>query len=201
MNAKKIVTAGLALVMVAGISVAGTLAFLTDDTGPVTNTFTVGAGVAIALDEAKVGDDGKEIVGEGAGRVYENDYNPIPGGTYDKDPTVHVTGDDCFVFVKVTNEISGAEATDNTIANQILNKWTAVSGKSGVYFYDEDKDGVPDTKSEGDDCVVFENFSIKSLSNDEYKALNGKRITVTAFAIQAENMDLATATTQLPTGW
>ncbi len=197
MNAKKIVTAGLALVMVAGISVAGTLAFLTDDTDPVKNTFVVGDGVTITLDEAPVDENGKETTGS---RVNQNTYNPIPGGTYDKDPTVHVTGDDCYVFVKVDNGIYGSEGT-NTIESQILESWSAVEGHTGVYYYDADKNNVPDVKSAGDDCVVFEKFTIGDLSNEAYKALDGETIVVNAFAIQSENVNLATAIQNLPQGW
>ena len=196
MNAKKIVTAGLALVMVAGISVAGTLAYLTSTTSEVRNTFVVGDGVDIALDEAPVDENGKEIEGT---RVTTNSYTLAPGGEYDKDPTVHVNGDDCWVFVKVDNGIAGSEGT-TTIADQIATNWTAVDGHSGVYYYG--KGDEPTTVSKGTDCVVFETFSIAgTLDNDAYTALKGAQITITGFAIQAENMDLATATTQLPQGW
>lgn len=193
MNAKKIVTAGLALVMVAGISVAGTLAYLTSTTSEVRNTFVVGDGVAIALDEAPVDENGKKTDGD---RVMANKYTLAPGGEYDKDPTVHVTGDDCWVFVKVENGIAGAEGA-TTIADQIEANWTAVSGHSGVYYYG--KGTEPTTVSKGDDCVVFETFSIAgTLDNTAYTALKDAEITITGFAIQAENMDLATATNQLP---
>lgn len=197
MNAKKIVTAGLALVMVAGISVAGTLAWLTSTTGEVRNTFVVGDGVSITLDEAPVDENGKKIDGN---RRTENSYTLAPGGEYDKDPTVHVTGDDCWVFVKVENGIPEGAEGDTTIASQIATNWTPVSGHDGVYYYG--KSAEPTIVSKGTDCVVFETFSIAgTLDNDTYKALKNTNITITGFAIQAAEMDLDTAISQLPTGW
>ena len=104
-----------ALALVA-ISVGATLAYLTD-TEAVTNVFTVGQ-VGITLDEGKVHELGEEgttdaNVGthtdEGATRVTENKYRIIPGMTYDKDPTIHLTADtnvvdyqDAYVVAKIT---------------------------------------------------------------------------------------------------
>ena len=94
---KKTLTMILSLALVAALSIAGTLAYLTDKDNQVTNTFTVGAGVSINLDEAKVNPDGTPV--DPAERVTENTYKLVPGATYTKDPTVTVTGDDCLVFV------------------------------------------------------------------------------------------------------
>ena len=63
----------LGFVAVAAISVAGTLAYLTDQDS-VVNTFTVGK-VQITLDETKVNSDGTVV--EGAERVRENEYHLI----------------------------------------------------------------------------------------------------------------------------
>lgn len=79
----------LCIVLVAAVSVVGTLAYLTDRESAV-NTFTVG-NVDITLDEAKVNTDGTPV--EGADRVKENEYHLIPGETYTKDPTVTVLKD------------------------------------------------------------------------------------------------------------
>lgn len=103
---KTLLTLCCALSLVA-ISVGATLAYLTDTEG-VTNTFTVGH-VNIMLDEAKVGEDGKELIGPDAQRVTENKYHLLPGMTYDKDPTIHVvTGsEDAYVVAKIV--VTGAE--------------------------------------------------------------------------------------------
>lgn len=202
MNAKKIVTAGLALVMVAGISVAGTLAFLTDDTEKVTNTFTVGK-VTITLDEADVDDSTP-----GQERDTANAYKLIPGSTYDKDPIVHVTKDSepCWVIVDVKNGLGDAEAavTEDslgTIAQQIAgNGWTLKDG----YYYKavtaEQLKEVEDGKTL--DLTVFTKFAIKGdLEDATYEALANAEITIKAFAIQSEGVSIDQAYDEIPDGY
>lgn len=89
----------LCAVLLVAASVMGTMAYLTSN-DTVTNTFTVGK-VAIKLDEANVGTDGKVI---DATRVKENSYKLLPGGTYTKDPTVTVLdgSEESYVRMKVT---------------------------------------------------------------------------------------------------
>lgn len=91
---KKILALVLAFVLVIGASVAGTLAYLTDKTGSVTNTFTVGK-VKIELYET---DDNKET----GNKVYGKQYDLIPGTTLDKNPIVEVKAESeaCWLFVK-----------------------------------------------------------------------------------------------------
>lgn len=197
MNAKKIVTAGLALVMVAGISVAGTLAYLTSTTGEVKNTFTVGK-VAITLDEAKVTADGAVV--PDAARVTENEYKLMPGHSYIKDPTVHVdaTSEDAWLFVKVENGIAAIEDSSNTIAAQMAdNGWTAVSGAGNVYAYES-------IVHAGEDYEVFGTFVVSGdvegqepddpaegvLYLSDYA---NAEINVTAYAIQADGFSSANA--------
>lgn len=205
MNAKKIVTAGLALVMVAGISVAGTLAFLTDDTDLVKNTFTVG-NVNITLDEANVDKkDAEGVDNSSVARDTANTYKLIPGSTYAKDPIVHVTKDSepCWVIVDVNNGLGDAEAavTEDslgTIADQITaNGWT----KKGDYYYmevnQEDLDEVEDGKTL--DLTVFTKFAIKGdLEDATYEDLADAEITIKAFAIQSEGVSIDQAYTQIP---
>ena len=111
----KILSAVLALVLVAALSIGGTLAYLSSETG-VTNTFTVGK-VQIELDEAKVDETGKAIKGEGAGRVSANKYKLIPGVVLDKDPTVTVKAgsEECYVRALVT--INNKDALDAIFAD------------------------------------------------------------------------------------
>lgn len=97
---KKVLMMLLALVLVACVSIGGTLAFLTSaDT--VTNTFTIGK-VSIKLDEAEVDSNGDAK--DPVNRVKANAYRLEIGGSYDKDPTVTVEADseDCYVRVFVT---------------------------------------------------------------------------------------------------
>ena len=136
-------------------TVLATMAFLTD-TAEVKNTFTVG-NVDITLDEAKVTVYGKA---DGTDRVIENDYKLIPGKTYTKDPTVTVaTGsEDCYLFVKVENDIANALISTSTndtktIADQMEdNGWTLLSGSSNIYYQQ-------DAKKADDKVPVFSTFT------------------------------------------
>ncbi len=148
------------------------------DDNKVENIF-VGENVKITLDEALVADNGKAI--EGADRVTNNNYNLIPGKTYDKDPTIHVIeGKDCWVFVKLENEIEDIEAMSGTVASQMkANGWILFNGSENIYIYKT-------TVSAGEDIVVFERFSIAGyIDNSALSAYRGKTITVQAFAVSS----------------
>jgi len=109
-NKSKVLILFLSAMLLVGASVLGTMAYLkSSDT--VTNTFTVGS-VKIELDEADVDVDGGYVSDEDA-RVKENEYHLLPGHTYIKDPTIHVDADseDCYLFVKVVDEIANIEDT------------------------------------------------------------------------------------------
>ena len=128
-------------VLLVSLSVGATLAYLTDKTAEVKNTFVIGdvgfdetddddPKIAGPLDEAKVNKYGEPVneagktedeVAEGetwepAKRVTENTYKLIPGHKYIKDPTVHIADDseEAWLFVKVYNHIATLEDTDGT---------------------------------------------------------------------------------------
>ena len=164
MNAKKIVSAGLALVMVAGISVAGTLAYLTSNAGSVTNTFTVG-NVAITLQEHKYSQETgaltDEVITASKTDTVGNNYGMInPGVVYDKDPYVTVAdgSENCYVFVKVVNGLGNKEAASveggyQTIEDQILDKeWTKYTGADGVYY--------KANQAAGAELEIFDHFCV-----------------------------------------
>lgn len=198
---KKILVACLCVAL-AVLTVAGTtLAYLTSkDT--VTNTFTVG-NVAITLDEKDTDNDSNvddNVTVNGVVRDKANAYHLMPGGSYVKDPTVHVdpVSEDSWIFVKVENGISAFEAATaedgyKTIADQITaNGWaelTGVTGVTGVYYKSYTK------STAGADLVVFGNFHISDTANtvDGWNAINTKNITVTAYAIQKEGFTTAAA--------
>lgn len=92
----------LCAVLLVAASVLGTMAYLTDSKD-VKNTFTVGK-VAIKLDEAKVDENGTQVVdkdGNPVARVTENEYKLLPGHTYVKDPTVTVLKPSVASYVRM----------------------------------------------------------------------------------------------------
>ena len=105
---KKKITLVVALALVLVVGVFGTLAYLTDSTSAVKNTFTVGK-VDIDLDESD-----------------NLDFQLIPGNTLKKDPKVTVVAgsEACYLFVKV-------EASNNLntfIQYAIDSTWTKGDG-------------------------------------------------------------------------
>ena len=181
----KILAFVLCAVMLVVGSVFGTYAYLTSTTDEIQNTFTFGK-VAITLTEAKVTEYGEEVVG--ADRVKANTYKLIPGHTYTKDPTVYVEAgsEECYLYVKVVNNIAAIEDPTNTIAAQIGgNGWTALPDVANVYYK------VVDARNATDDIEipVFGSFKIAETAN--VSGFSGVQITVKAYACQKDGFDTA----------
>ncbi|MBQ8603508.1 MAG: hypothetical protein IJ410_01505 [Oscillospiraceae bacterium] len=227
---KKSIALLMAVVMLFGVTVGATIAWLTSTTGTVTNTFTVG-NIEITLDESLVDNYGEkylisnaddtnrngviestEIAAKGedyvetpadpntmanATRVMENDYKLIPGHTYIKDPTVHVSADseDCFVFVKVVDDIANIEAA-KTIETQMLEKgWEKVSGEENVWYWTADADATtittkPVAVEAGTNIAVFDTFTLTD--GADVAAYENKTIVINAYAIQVDGLTDAT---------
>ena len=187
MKKSKAILMALCAVLLVAASVMGTLAYLTS-TDTVTNTFTVG-NVAITLDEVQVNANGTPV--EDAARVQENTYKLLPGHTYTKDPTVHVTtgSEDCYLFVKVVNEIAAIEDPSNTIASQMTaNGWAVVDADNGIYVYGTA--AAPTAVSAGQNKKVFDNFTISgSVDNDTLAAYDGETIVIDAYAVQKDGFE------------
>ncbi len=180
---------GLCAVLLVTASVLGTIAYLTS-TDEVVNTFTVG-NVAITMDETDVDDSTPE-----ADRDKANSYKLLPGHTYTKDPTIHVAGgsEDCYLFVKVENEITAIEGA-TTIADQMTaNNWTVVNAEQGIYVYGATDDPTVVDADVTSNVKVFENFTINgTVDNATLADYNEKTVTVTAYAIQADGFEGETA--------
>lgn len=180
----------LCAVLLVAASVLGTMAYLTDSKD-VKNTFTVG-NVTITMDETDVDDStpNKE-------RDQANSYKLLPGHTYTKDPIIHVdaNSEDCYLFVKVDNQIAAIEADENTtVAAQMAAKgWKAVEGKDGIYVY-VGTTAAPVAVKANDNVTVFEQLVIAGTVNgDTLKAYENKTITVTAYAVQKDGFEGKTA--------
>lgn len=185
---KKVLALGSGAVLLVSASVMGTMAYLSSKTETVTNTFTVG-NVGFdndsALDEAKVDQYG---VKTGEERVTGNKYKLVPNHRYVKDPTVHIsdTSEDCWLFVKVDNGISGIEADndgDDTIHEQMMKlEWTPIEEGSSIYYYKTTVRG-------GADVPVFKEFTIDEEA--DVAAYAYAKIEIQAYAIQADGFEEA----------
>lgn len=186
-NMKRSIALVVAIALMVGCAIGGTMAWLIDDTDPVVNTFTT-SDVDITLAETT-----------------GTEYQMIPGETITKDPTVTVSTDseDCWLFVKVEE----SEDFDDYMTYSVItgdNGWTALgSSYPGVYYrsvaatdtersfnviyYDANNSGQYD---DGEENKVFVNTTV---TKDMMKAIKDGEADVptlefTAYAIQLANL-------------
>lgn len=207
-TAKKAMLMTLCAIILVVATVFGTMAYLTS-TDKVENTFTVG-NVAIKLDEAKVGTDGKALTGADATRVKENSYKLLPGHVYDKDPTVTVLAgsEESYVRMKVTfnnaNELDTIFAPGGADLTSIFNgydstNWIAkgntkdATANTRTYeFWYKEAVGAPTADVALD--ALFDSITVPSaITKDQLAKLVDFKITVVAEAIQADGFENADA--------
>lgn len=118
---KKILVGFLAVALIVGTTIAGTLAYLSTITDTVQNTFTASGDIKLALEEVNYNFKAGSVLSE-------EDPNPskyTPGTTYEKDPVlINTTGDnesEEWVAMRVDYKIDG-----NVVANNDL------TGDSGI---------------------------------------------------------------------
>lgn len=185
---KKKIALLMATIMLFGVTVGATLAWLTADADVVTNTFTYGE-ITIKLDEEKVDKYGVTV---NSGRTDENLYKLVPNHTYTKDPTVYVQNgsEKCWVFAEVT-----VTDTVKGLINDLVihSNWRPLDGVTGVYYYYEPVDR---STAEGDEYFalepVFSTFTVKP--NVDVKTVTADdAITIDAYAVQWDSFDTALA--------
>lgn len=196
-----------AVLLVAG-SVAGTLAFLTDD-DTVTNTFTIGK-VDISLTETAIKPDGTPD--EGAERVKKNEYRLVPGVTYTKDPILAIEPDSESAYIRMIVRVqnwSAAEAAFGSL-EEIVNldaaNWTAVGngeqdGNTMIYEYRYKESPIANATNEAIELpALFTELTVPGdLTSTELGALytgdekTDFRITVEGHAIQSTGFASADA--------
>ena len=207
-TAKKAMLMTLCPIILVVATVFGTMAYLTS-TDEVVNTFTVG-NVAIKLDEAKVGTDGKALTGADATRVKENSYKLLPGHVYDKDPTVTVLAGSEESYVKMTVTVNKANELDAIFAPGDANLTSIFGGYDATNWIDKGstKDADNNTRtyefwykgtvSAGDADValdaLFDTITVPgTITKEDLATIEGMTITVNAYAIQADGFANADA--------
>lgn len=172
----KALVALLALVLVIGCSLGGTLAWLVDKTNTVTNTFTVGD-INITLSETT-----------------GNDYMILPGVNILKDPKVTVLKDSeaCWLFVKVdeVNWPGFMNGENRKVDYRPAAGWTPLDEENhpGVYYREVDAA----TAEKGAAYGVLLNNEVtvsETLTKDEINGIITKpQLTITAYAVQKEGV-------------
>ena len=172
---KKTLALFLALALVLGGVIGGTMAWLTDETPGIVNTFT-DSDIEITLTETGAENNA-------------NSYKMVPGYTISKDPKVTVVkgSEKCYLFVKLEK----SENFDSFLTYEIAAGWTQLTdaeGKNvdGVYYR------VVDTTGQGTPISVLKDDKVTVLGSvtksmmDELRDGKAEKptLTVTAYASQ-----------------
>lgn len=127
MNKKKVLLSVLALILVCAMTIVGTVAYMKDSTGAVTNTFIAAGGGKLAnsmtLSEhlvapnangdykyAKSTNDGTELVNNSSEASYtnKNEYTVMPGMSVPKDPMIEIhdkTDAPAYLILEVISDL------------------------------------------------------------------------------------------------
>ena len=152
---KKAMALVLALGLVTVGIVGGTMAWLTDATEKVKNTFT-DSDINITLTETGMDNN-------------QNSYKMIPGHTITKDPKVKVEvgSEDCWLFVKITE--STTPDLDAYICYAIAEGWQIVEPK--------DSEGNPVSDITSADEIVIGRKVLKNADTKEFGILGSGNYT------------------------
>ena len=171
----------LALVLIAGAAVGGTLAWLTAKSDVVTNTFTT-SDIKVEL---------KETTG--------TEYKMIPGYTISKNPkaTVLSGSEECYLFVKLDKSTN----FDTYLEYVIADGWTKLDGVTDTVYY-RVVDGTTNQIGTPYSVLKDDQVTVKgSVTKEQMNAFTDAtlpKLTITAYASQlhknaTETFDAATA--------
>lgn len=210
MKKNKIMLSVVSGLLVAAVAVGGTLAYLSDKSNMVTNTFNVGAGyeedddghVGLWLDEV-------DIAKPGSRTEIGNEYEDLqPGSIVEKDPTFHLTAGstDSYVFAQVTGvdemikagyyfAVVKPEKLVDPAASAFNEKWVKVAdngveddaGFNGLYIYKDGDDGIV---SGGEEMEAMFNW-VKlgsDVDNEEFAAIAPSAVDIRGVAVQSANL-------------
>ena len=174
---RALLIAVLALVVCVA-TIGGTVAWLTANTAPVTNTFTP-SDITITLtdDGTTVNEETKEAT---------KSYKMVPGQVLDKNPTVGVVAgsEPCWVFVKVEKSSNYDTFITSSIDDSV---WSPLPGYDGVYFIKKDNSEAATYPVLTGNKVTVKNTVTKEMMQGLTEA-NYPNIGFKAYAIQQANI-------------
>ena len=154
----------LAVVLIVGISVGGTLAWLTAQSETVTNTFTT-SDIKVEL---------KETTG--------TEYKMVPGNTITKNPqaTVLTGSEECWLFVKLVKSTNFDSYLEYTMADG----WALVTGETNVYARKVTTDKIGTAFNVLKDNQVTVKGTVTKADMNALTTATYPTLTVTAYASQ-----------------
>ena len=210
MKKRKIMMSVMSAALVGVVAIGGTLAYMSDKSNQVTNTFNLGSGyeeddddhIGLWLDEV-------DITNPESRTEIGNEYKELlPGSVVEKDPTFHLTAGstDSYVFAQVTGVDDMIEAgyfftveepsklvdPEESVFNA---KWVKVAddggepdtGFDGIYLY---KDGVDNVVSGGEAMEPMFNWVKLSsgVDNDKFAEILPSSVDIRGIAVQSTNL-------------
>ena len=185
---KKITITIICAVLSCVCLIGTTLAWLTAETAPITNTFTYGD-INITLVETK-----------GTGSATEKTFKMLPGAVIDKDPIVTVTSgsENCWLFIKVEKGNNPDNYLDYSV--DTAGGWTLVPGQTDVYYRQVDYN---ETDDQPFNVLTDNKVTVKSsLTKTELTNIGTDYPTLkfTAYAVQRDsNIDTVAEAWQVAT--
>lgn len=170
----RVLVMAVALTLIIGGIIGGSVAWLTATSNTVTNTFTVGD-INIEL---------KETTGES--------YTMVPGNEISKDPKVTVKkgSEACWLFVKIEEKNN----VNNFVTYEIADGWTELTGVTGVYY--RKVEAAKEQNSSAFSILKGDKVTAKStVTKEMYNNLTKDtypKLLFTAYAIQSDNISEAT---------
>lgn len=199
MNKKRLLVV-VSLVLILAVAAGGTVAWLTDRTETVKNTFTIGD-IDIRLTEAGADPNQDKT-------RLEQSFKMVPGVAMSKEPKVIVEkgSEPCWVFVKVeessvlSDYIEYAVDADKDLATD---NWTPLDGVTGVYYYKQETPVTADggltlsilavNTNTGEEVLVKPTVTEKMMEALNVTDATQPTLTFTAYAVQLYGSDTAAA--------
>ena len=185
--ATKALVVVLAVMMIVGATIGGTIAWLMDTTDTVTNTFTVGD-INISLwendyvSETNTLDTDKKV-------TEESEYKIVPGASSPKNPTLTIDkgSEKCWVYVTIENNLVLENKTVAAVDID-MSKWTQIDqtvGNKTLYRYNSEVDA----SAAAVDVDVFEKVSYDgaAITKANIGSLKDKTIVINGYAHQSAN--------------
>ena len=181
----------VASALVAALGIGSTVAWLTDQSKEVKNTFTVGnINIELAETDAEYDDENG---------LFEKSYKMVPGDTLKKDPTITVQAgsEKCYLFVEV--EESGN--FDKYLTYTIDDEWTEL--EDSVYYQVVDANNAADQAfAVLKDNQVTVNSTVTKADMDELTETTYPNISFKAYAVQFANIaDANSSGTSVDEAW
>ena len=173
----KMVALLLAVVLMFGCAVGGTLAWLMDNTDPVVNTFSPSNIDIILTETYNIDTDGNGIADKWQQKM-------VPGAVYTKNPVVSVddsTDVDCYLFVRFVEEGNPGTYLTYTSTLTTANGWKQVPGETNVWYrIVMTGDNVKSWHLLEDDKITVKD----TVTKENMDSASGAKLTYEAYAIQ-----------------